>query len=171
MVEALGGAALMMATVALVSLVCGFVLLRIGSAFLVDQTLDGAEAAGLVIVLVAVLALTLKLWGSPLMILPGLIAALVVAVVARASAARDRRAEATHRSAAEDKARAMIERDPTALLAYERLADLLESDGRWAETVEVLEEWHRRAPDDGALSRRLERAKSRADAVARPAAL
>ncbi len=156
-----GRTILMVSTVALLSLPLGFVILRIGNAWFVDQSLDTAEAVILVFAAVAVLGLIVLAWGTVWMVAPPLVGCVACAIFRLAVRKREQAARSSYDSAVEAKALAMLQRDPSAVVAYERLADLYESEGRLSEALAMLEQWRQRDPSATKLPRRIERLRAK----------
>jgi hypothetical protein len=155
--EGAGGAFITASAVAAVSLVFGAVFYRLLHSWIVDQTSSCAEGLALVGFLLLVMWATIALWGNGAMVLPGLAALVMVRLWCRHVARYEKAGEAEHWVAQEAKGRALLARDPGAVVGYEQLATALERQGRDFEAIEVAAEWLRRCPHDRAARDRLVR--------------
>lgn len=161
MIAAFGPAAICVASVALASLIGGFVLMRLVNSYLVDQTVNAAEAALLLLLLAAVIASVILSWGRVAMILGPLLGTIAVVGWGVFLQKHDARCEAAHVSAQEARAWAMLERDPRATVALEQLASIMEREGRDESLLGVLEQWRQHEPENRTVLRRIRDTRAR----------
>lgn len=155
MVAEAPGAIFTVIGIAITSLLFGFVLLYLIRIWLVDQTLHGHEALFVVIGLFILLGTTVSLWGSLWMVLPPLAGAGAVLAFHGTLTARQKQAKADYYAREESRARRIIDRDPTAIVGYERLGELLLEQRRLPEALAVMRQLLARTPNDKHLVRRI----------------
>lgn len=155
MVAEAPGAIFTVIGIAITSLLFGFVLLYLIRIWLVDQTLHGHEALFVVIGLFILLGTTVSLWGSLWMVLPPLAGAGAVLAFHGTLAARQKQAKADYYAREEGRARRIIDRDPSAIVGYERLGELLLEQRKLPEALAVMRQLLARTPNDKHLVRRI----------------
>ena len=161
MIGAFGPAAIIIATVALLSICFGFVLLRLIQAMLVDQTVDAAEAVILVLLVSAVMASVILSWGHLTMLIGPLVGSGLAVGWTTFLKLHERHGETRHISAKEEKAWSILERDPTATVAMEQLAAIMEQEGRDESLLGVLEMWQKQEPANRTLARKIRETRAR----------
>ncbi len=122
---------------------------------------DAGEAVVLLLVTSAVLASVVLNWGHPAMLLGPLLgtaAAIGWGIFLRQ---HDHRCEAAHMSAQEERAWKILERDPSATVALEQLAAIMEREGRHESLLGVLQQWHSKEPDNRRVQRRIGETRAR----------
>lgn len=155
MVAEAPGAIFTVIGVAITSILFGFVLIYLVRVWLVDQTLHGHEAMFVIIGLFILLGTTISVWGSLWMVLPPLVGAGAVLAFHGTLAARQKQAKADYYTREEGRARRIIDRDPTAIVGYERLSELLLEQRKLPEALEVMRQLLARTPNDKHLVRRI----------------
>lgn len=172
MIAAFGPAAIAVASVALASLIGGFVLMRLVNGYLVDQTVNAAEAALLLLLTAAVIGSVILNWGHPTMVIGPLLGTVTTVGWGLFLRKHDQRCEAAHMSAQEERAWKMLERDPSATVALEQLANIMEREGRFESLLGVLEQWQGQEPGNKTVQRRIRETRARLglDDVAEPQA-
>lgn len=152
----LGTVMMQASAVALVMLLFGAVTVRIVRGCL-DQSLNGGEAIVLVGATLAAGALTVQAWGTAWMVAPPAVGLGLYLTFHVLQSRTERVIERQHWEQAEEKARALLARDPTAVVGYERLATALEHLGELDEALSVARLWHRGWPSDRDAARLVNR--------------